>query len=210
MSERAALPRAQIILLVMLAILLGVAQINQPYPQVAPLQHIPTLALLIAAPFLLRRWPLSTLSVAFITIFFMMHTIGGRYTYTDVPYDAVAQALIGHTIGEVFGFTRNHYDRLVHLAYGLLAVRPVTEALVRHVRITPGAALYIGVESVFAMSLCYEVFEWLLTLVMQGPLADAYNGQQGDMWDAQKDMALAVLGALIAAAILKWRKPAYG
>ena len=210
MTARAPLPRLQAIMLVLLAVLLAAVQIDQPYPQVAPLHHIPTLILLIAAPFLLRRWPMSNASVACMAIFFAMHTIGGRYTYTDVPYDAVAQALTGHTISEVFGFTRNHYDRLTHLVYGLLAVRPVTEALIRHVGITPGAALYIGVESGFAMSLSYEVLEWLLSVVMQGPLADAYNGQQGDMWDAQKDMALAVLGALIAAAVLKWRRPAYG
>ncbi len=210
MTQRALLPRAQAIMLVLLAFLLAAVQIDQPYPDVAPLQHIPTLLLLLAAPFLLRRWPMSTASVACMTAFFVLHTIGGRYTYSYVPYDAVAQALTGHSISEVFGFTRNHYDRLVHIAYGLLAVRPVTEALVRHVGITPGAALYIGVESVFAMGLTYEVFEWLLTIVMHGPLADAYNGQQGDMWDAQKDMALAVLGALIAAAALKWRRPVYG
>jgi putative membrane protein len=210
MTQRTPLPRAQATMLILLAILLAAVQIDQPYPEVAPLQHIPTLLLLLAAPFLLRRWPMSNASVACIVIFFVLHTIGGRYTYSNVPYDAVARSLTGYTISEVFGFTRNHYDRFVHLSYGLLAVRPVAEALVRHVGITRGAALYIGVESVFAMGLCYEVFEWLLTIVMQGPLADAYNGQQGDIWDAQKDMALAVLGALIAGAVLKWRRPVYG
>lgn len=207
---RVPLPRAQVVMLILLALLVGIVQIDQPYPAVAPLQHSPTAVLLLAAPFLLRRWPMSTASVACIFIFFVLHTIGGRWVYSFVPYDEWAEALTGQSISETFGFARNHYDRLVHFAYGLLAVRPVTEVLVRHVGITPGAALYIGVESVFAMSLCYEVFEWLLTVVMEGSLADAYNGQQGDMWDAQKDMALAVSGALIAAAVQRWRRPAYG
>ncbi|MET0270699.1 MAG: DUF2238 domain-containing protein, partial [Sphingomonas sp.] len=65
--------------------------------------------------------------------------------------------------------------------------------------------LYIAVEFVLAGSAVYEIFEWLLTLLMAGPDADAYNGQQGDIWDAQKDIACASAGALIAAATLMAR-----
>jgi putative membrane protein len=197
-------PKAQRVMLASLFALLLLVQVKQPFPAVAPVHHIPTLLLLIAAPFLLRRWPLSNAAVACATIFFALHTIGGRYTYTDVPYDALAQSLTGHTLSEVFGFTRNHYDRLVHLAYGLLAVLPVSEALRRHGGVAPPLALYIAVESVLAVSLLYEVLEWLLTLTMQGEMAAAYNGQQGDMWDAQKDMALAACGAIAAALALRF------
>jgi putative membrane protein len=200
------LPRAQAIMLTLLAILLLAAQVDQPFPQVAPLHHIPTLLLIIAAPFSLRRWPLSNAAVGCAVLFFALHTIGGRYTYTNVPYDVVAQALTGHTISEVFGFTRNHYDRLVHLAYGLLAVLPVSEALRRHGGVSPRLALYVAVESVLAVSLLYELFEWLLALTLAGPAAEAYNGQQGDMWDAQKDMALAAAGALAAGVTLRLRR----
>jgi putative membrane protein len=182
-----------------LAALLLLAQVKQPFPQAAPLHHIPTLLLLLASPFLLRRWPLSNASVALVALFFALHTIGGRYTYSYVPYDDLARALTGHTISEAFGFTRNHFDRIVHLAYGLLAVAPLSEALRRHVGLGSRVALYIAVESVLAVSLLYELVEWQLSVIVQGPLADAYNGQQGDIWDAQKDMALAALGAVIAA-----------
>jgi putative membrane protein len=193
-------------MLALLFALLLLVQIRQPFPAAAPLHHIPTLLLLIASPFLLRRWPLSNAAVGCIALFFALHTIGGRYTYTEVPYDAVAQALSGRTISETFGFTRNHYDRLVHLCYGLLAVLPVNEALRRHFGIAPWVALYIAVESVLAVSLLYEVVEWLLTLTVHGELADAYNGQQGDIWDAQKDMALAAVGAVAAAVTLRIRR----
>jgi putative membrane protein len=199
------LPRAQAIMLALLAILLLAAQIDQPFPQVAPLHHIPTLLLLLAAPFALRRWPLSNAAVGCFILFFALHTIGGRYTYTNVPYDALAKALTGHTISEAFGFTRNHYDRLVHLAYGLLAVLPVSEALRRHLGVSRRLALYVAVESVLAVSLLYELFEWLLALTMAGPAAELYNGQQGDPWDAQKDMALALLGALVAAGMMRMK-----
>jgi putative membrane protein len=189
-----------------LAALLLLAQVNQPFPEAAPLHHIPTLLLLLASPFLLRRWPLSNLSVGFIALFFALHTIGGRYTYSNVPYDELARALTGRTISETFGFTRNHYDRLVHFSYGLLAVAPVSEALRRHGGLGARIALYIAVESVLAVSMLYELFEWQLAVTMQGPLADAYNGQQGDIWDSQKDMALAAIGAVIAALTLRLRR----
>jgi putative membrane protein len=189
-----------------LAALLLLVQIDQPYPAVAPLHHLPTLALLLAAPFLLRRRPLSDRALACIVLFFALHTIGGRYTYTNVPYDAWAQALSGHTLGEAFGWSRNHYDRLVHFGYGALAILPVSEALQRHAGVPPRLSLYIAVESVLAVSALYEIFEWLLTLTMEGAVATAYNGQQGDLWDAQKDMALAALGALLAAGALAMRR----
>jgi putative membrane protein len=106
----------------------------------------------------------------------------------------------------MFGFTRNHYDRLVHFSYGLLAVAPVSEVLQRHAGIGSRIALYIAVESVFAVSMVYELLEWQLAVIMQGPLADAYNGQQGDIWDAQKDMALAASGAVIAAVVIRLKR----
>jgi putative membrane protein len=198
----AALPRAQKALLAALAALLLLVQIDQPYPAVAPLHHLPTLVLLVTAPFLLARWPMPTAGVACVAAFFALHTIGGRWTYSDVPYDALAQALTGRSVSETFGFARNHYDRLVHLAYGLLAVLPAREALVRHLGLGRRTALYIAVESVLAVSLLYEVLEWLVTLGMAGAVADHYNGQQGDIWDAQKDMALAAFGAVVTAAWL--------
>jgi putative membrane protein len=189
-----------------LAALLLLAQVKQPFPQVAPLHHIPTLLLIAAAPFLLRRWPLSNSSVACITLFFALHTIGGRYTYSNVPYDDLARALTGHGVSEMFGFTRNHYDRLVHFSYGLLAVAPIREALRRYAGLGSRVALYIAVESVLAVSMIYELFEWQLAVLMQGPLADAYNGQQGDIWDSQKDMAFAAGGAIIAALAIRLRR----
>lgn len=201
-----ALPGRQRLMLAGLALLLVLVQVRQPYPQTAPLHHLPTLALLLAAPFLLHRRPLPDSALACMVLFFALHTIGGRWTYTNVPYDAVAQAITGHSLSETFGFARNHYDRLVHFAYGALAVLPVREALVRHVGFGRRSALYVAVESVLAVSALYEIFEWLLTLTMEGSLATAYNGQQGDLWDAQKDMALAGLGALLGAGALATRR----
>ena len=197
------MPRAQWAMLGALLLLLTLVQVDQPYPRVAPLHHLPTLALIIAAPFLARRWPLSNVRFACLAAFLALHTIGGRYTYWDVPYDAWSEALFGRSIGETFGFSRNHYDRFVHFAYGLLAVPPVWEMLERHGRIAARPALWFAVAIVTAFSAFYEMFEWFLTLVVAGPMAADYNGQQGDLWDAQKDMGLALLGSVIAAVAVR-------
>lgn len=96
----AATPPAQRRLIGLLLVLLLVAQIDQPYPEVALLQHIPTMLLIVAAPWLLRRWPLSTASVACIVAFMALHTLGGRYAYSNVPYDDWARTLTGSTLSD--------------------------------------------------------------------------------------------------------------
>nr|WP_236659941.1 DUF2238 domain-containing protein [Sphingopyxis lutea] len=189
----------------LLLALLLVAQIDQPYPEVALLQHLPTMLLLIASPALLRRWPLSTPAVACVVAFLALHTLGGRYAYSDVPYDDWARVLTGTTLSESLGWTRNHYDRLVHFAFGALSIVPVAEVARRWGRLGRRGALVVAIGCVLALSSLYEILEWLLTVVAAGETADRYNGQQGDMWDAQKDMALALLGALAVAAAMAKR-----
>lgn len=193
----AATPPVQRRLLGLLLILLLLAQIDQPYPEIALLQHIPTMLLLIASPLLFRRWPLSTASVACIVAFMALHTLGGRYAYSNVPYDDWARALTGTSLSDAFGWTRNHYDRLVHFAFGALSVIPVAEVARRWGGLGPRGAALTVLGWVLAISCLYEIFEWLLTIVAAGETADRYNGQQGDIWDAQKDMALAAFGAIL-------------
>ena len=192
---------AQRCLIGLLLVLLLVAQIDQPYPEIALLQHVPTMLLLVASPWLLRRWPLSTPALACIVAFMALHTLGGRYAYSNVPYDDCARALTGTTLSDTFGWTRNHYDRLVHFAFGALSVVPVVEISRRWGGLGPRGAALAVLAWVLAISCLYEIFEWLLTMIAAGETADRYNGQQGDIWDAQKDMALATLGAILVLAI---------
>ncbi|MCM3417866.1 DUF2238 domain-containing protein [Sphingopyxis alaskensis] len=202
-----ATPPAQRRLIGLLLALLLAAQIDQPYPEVALLQHVPTMLLLVASPWLLRRWPLSTASVACIALFLALHTLGGRYVYSNVPYDDWALALTGTSLSDLFGWTRNHYDRLVHFAFGALSVIPVAEVARRRGGLGARGAMLAVLGWVLSVSALYEVFEWLLTIVAAGETADRYNGQQGDLWDAQKDMALAALGALVGLAFGRARRP---
>jgi putative membrane protein len=197
MGQGASLPRAQWLLIGSLLLAIALANIAQPYPELAPLQHAPTVLFCLAAPWLLRRWPLSTGAVALIWLFLLLHTLGGRYIYSYVPYEGWLAAIGGEALG-AFAGGRNAYDRLVHLMFGLLLTPVIAQAAQRHGGSGPGAAWLLGFALIGLASALYEVFEWLLTLVAAGETADYYNGQQGDVWDPQKDMALAQLGSGLA------------
>ena len=201
-----ALPVSQLRMIVVLAIAVVLANVRQPYPDIAPLQHIPTLLLILAAPALLRRWPLSNGSVGCVLAFFLLHTLAGRYTYSNVPYEVWGRALLGVSIDKTFGLVRNDFDRLVHLSFGLFAIRPFAEAARRYGGMGPRAAILSGFLFVGAISALYEIFEWLITIVLAPGMADEYNGQQGDVWDSQKDMAIALVGGALASSWMLMRE----
>ena len=199
--ERSAVPPAQSALLALLAVAILLSGWEPLYPRNTWLQLGPCVLLLMAAVPILRRWPLGTASLRNIILFLLLHTLAARWSYSFVPYDAWVRTLIGWSPDEAFGFARNMFDRLVHFAFGLLAIRPVREIAARHCGLSPRAALYVAPEFVLAFSAVYEIFEWQLALFMDPADADAYNGQQGDVFDAQKDMALAALGAILGTAL---------
>ncbi|MGP4863424.1 DUF2238 domain-containing protein [Psychrobacter sp. T6-5] len=145
----------------------------------------------------------SSRSYALASIFLIIHIIGARYLYSYVPYNDWTQHLFGIRLDELFGWQRNMYDRLVHFSYGLLlfnAMVDVSKSIfkVQSVKLLIALALMINMSS----SLLYELLEWSIAMTLSPEAAEAYNGQQGDIWDAHKDMALALLGGLIAAGIV--------
>lgn len=194
--------RTKRILIALLATAVVVACIRPPYPDEMVLQHSPTLALLVALPLLSRRWPLSNAAFGCLVGFMFLHTVGARYIYSNVPYDEWSASLLGVDLSTLFGWSRNHYDRLVHFFFGLLWARPVYEVSVRYLGIPRRFAHYTAVEFLLAFSALYELFEWGLTMVLSPQDAGEYNGQQGDLWDAQKDMSLALAGALLGVVAL--------
>lgn len=205
MRTAAGIPGPQALLLGLTAAGALFSLIDTPYPALAPLQNMPTLVIAAGLWFALRRWPMPTSVVVCIAVFMALHTIGGRYIYSNVPYEAWLSTLGLPSIDRAFGLERNSWDRLVHFSFGLLWAWPIACWLARHRGMSSGLGAYIAVEFVLAGSAIYEIFEWGLTAVMAGPDADAYNGQQGDMWDAQKDMALAGLGAVTCVVWLRLR-----
>jgi len=187
--------------------------IGAPYPKELFLQHVPT-AFVVVGIFIARRrrW-LSPSSVALVLLFMTLHVIGARYLYSYVPYDDWSYWLWGRSISSRFGFGRNHYDRLVHFAYGLLLVYPARDFLSRQWQITGRAGAGAALQFILATSALYEMGEWAVAILMAPDWAEHYNGQQGDAWDAQKDMALAAAGAVVGLPILRladwrWQRPA--
>ncbi len=163
------------------------------------LMHIPTVLALVACIAFAARANLTNASIAMLFGFYSLHLLGAHYYYSCVPYDDWSRALLGHDITTTFGFSRNHYDRLVHFSYGLLLYVPVREWLLRQG--LGGWRTGVGsIALLLASSAAYELFEWSVAVLMAPDRAERYNGQQGDPFDAQKDMALAFVGSLLAGA----------
>ena len=162
------------------------------------LQHFITVIMIIILAAVTRKNSLSDRSFTLIIAFLILHIIGARWIYSYVPYDKWIESLTGSTLSGIIGSERNHYDRFVHLMFGLLILAPLREIYVKWFRAPERFAGVLAFMSILSISLVYEVFEWGLTLVLSPQDAEDYNGQQGDMWDAQKDMALAVAGAVLA------------
>ena len=145
-----------------------------------------------------RVLPLSNASYGLLFAFLCLHAVGAHYTYSLVPWDEALRSMSGASLSEVFGATRNHYDRVVHLAYGLLLVLPLREWLMRHAGVRGFWSYFLPMDVVLSTSALYELIEWAAALLFGGGLGVAFLGTQGDEWDTHKDMALAALGALIA------------
>jgi putative membrane protein len=151
----------------------------------------------MAAPLLLlttRRFPLTPLTYTLLAIHALILILGGHYTYARVP--------LGFWVQDLLGLARNHYDRLGHFAQGFIPAILFREVLLRTSPLRPGRWLFVLVTATsLAFSACYELFEWWAALA-GGHAADAFLGTQGDVWDTQWDMFLALVGALSAQLIL--------
>src|SRR3954470_14554221 len=151
-----------------------------------------------------RRFPLSNLSYTLIAIFLALHTIGAHYSYSDVPYNEWFKAVIGRPLHG----GRNMYDRLVHFSFGLLMAYPIREMFLRVARVRGFWGYYLPLDVAMSFSMLYELIEWAYAATAGGEAGAAFLGTQGDEWDAQKDMAMATLGALISmtvVALVNWK-----
>ncbi|WP_448133158.1 DUF2238 domain-containing protein [Stenotrophomonas rhizophila] len=145
-----------------------------------------------------RRWGLGNGAFAAICGFIAIHCIAARWLYSNVPYDAWLQAALHWSPNAAFGWQRNHFDRLIHFLYGA-CFTPALLQLARHAwpALRIGQAFTLAVMVVMCSSLAYEWLEWGIALLLSPEAAEAYNGQQGDMWDAHADMLLATVGSLL-------------
>lgn len=195
-----------ICLAIFLVVWIAVA-VNPRYRLVWALENLPVVVLVPAVLLARRRLGLGPASYVLMTVFLIAHTIGSCTSYSEAP--------IGAWVARVFGWERNPYDRIIHLLFGLLMLHPLREFAFPPGR-RRGALAEIGLA--FALVGCasavYEILEWVAVLMAESDLGRrlqdlpaagaAFVASQGDFWDAQKDMALACAGAVLAG-LASWR-----
>ena len=162
--------------------------INPKYPQDWLLENV---LVFIFFPFIIwmdKKHNYSLISIILLLIFASLHSLGTHYTYAEMEhFDGITQ---------FFGFERNHFDRVVHFAFGLLLFRILFEMITSDINTVKTALLYTF-TMIISISMLYEVLEWLAAVIFNPELGIAFLGTQGDVWDAQKDTLAATIGALI-------------
>ena len=184
--------RWPIILLLVYAGIWTALAISPVYREAWFLENI---LIFIAIPFLIftyQYFRLSNLSYNLIFVFLVLHAFGSHYTYAEVPF--------GFWLKELFGFTRNNYDRITHFAFGLLLAYPVRELFMRVAQTKGIWSYWFPVELTIALSALFEIGEWITVILSNPQAGSAFLGEQGDTWEAVKDMACASVGAILAMA----------
>jgi putative membrane protein len=155
---------------------------------------------LVGVPVLIWVYPrfrFTPLVYALVAIHAIILMVGGRYTYAEVPF--------GFWMQDTFGFARNHYDRIGHFAQGFIPAMVAREILIRRSPLARSRwLLFVVICFCLAFSALYELIEFW-TALATGEAAEAFLGTQGDPWDTQWDMMLALLGSITALALLsRW------
>jgi putative membrane protein len=172
------------------AVAFGWSAIAPKYPRDWALENLLVIPFLVTLAVTHRRFVFSNFSSLLIALFLALHAYGAHYTYSETP--------LGAALAEAFGWARNHYDRFVHFGFGVLLAYPLHELARRVLHLRGAWAYCIPFFSAMAMSAGYEIVESWAARIVSPELGTAFLGTQGDEWDAQKDMALAMSGALIA------------
>ena len=152
-------------------------------------ENIPIMMIVLAAVIISKYFRFTP--TAYIMMFFLIffHTIGGHYTFERVPFGFIS---------DLFGFERNHFDRMAHFTVGFYAY-PIAEVLLKRKLVNTKWVLYLfPVFAIFTVAAVYELFEWIFAISTDPEAGMTVLGSQGDIWDAQKDMLADGLGAIAA------------
>ena len=156
-----------------------------------------TAPIFIAVPIFVATYKSYTLTPLVYRLLFVhaiILMVGGHYSYAEVP--------LGYWMENWFGFVRNDYDKIGHFAQGFVPALLFRELLLRSSPLQRGKLLFTLVTaSCLAVSASYELIEWVAAITM-GQGADAFLGTQGDPWDTQTDMLMALIGAICAQLVL--------
>ncbi|RYD70409.1 MAG: DUF2238 domain-containing protein [Sphingobacteriales bacterium] len=179
-----------------------VASINPLQMDDYLLHQVGTLIGVIILLFLQWQRQVSLWGFALTIVFILLHILGAHYLYSFVPYNEWLIQFFHVDINQYFGWSRNMYDRLIHFSYGLLLFKICCDVFsVWLPTVKPFKVALLTIQFIMASSMVYEVIEWAIAIGLSPEAAENYNGQQGDLWDAQKDMLLATIGAICAAII---------
>lgn len=144
--------------------------------------------------FTYKKYQFSDLAYLLVCIYLCLHVYGSKYTYAENPF--------GYWLKDVFSMERNHYDRIVHFSFGFLLAYPMREMFLKWLKFPVWVAWVLPIEITLSISGFYELIEWAVADVFFPAQGAAYLGTQGDVWDAQKDIFLATLGAVMATTIV--------
>ncbi|HWM25264.1 MAG TPA: DUF2238 domain-containing protein [Chthoniobacterales bacterium] len=144
-----------------------------------------------------RRFTFSNRSYFLIAAFLILHAVGAHYTYAQTPF--------GEWLKGAFDLSRNHFDRIIHFSFGLLMADPARELLLRVGQVDRVAVFWLTIAAVLAASTVFEIVEALVAQIVNPGVGPQWLGAQGDVWDAQNDMLLALLG-VTAAMLLAWAR----
>ncbi|QBN17941.1 DUF2238 domain-containing protein [Flavobacterium nackdongense] len=147
-----------------------------------------------------KKFQFSDLSYLLICVYLCLHVYGSKYTYAENPF--------GYWLKDALDLSRNHYDRIVHFSFGFLLAYPMREMFLKWLKFPAWVAWTLPIEITLSISAFYELIEWAVADVFFKAQGDAYLGTQGDIWDAQKDIFLAFMGAIIATTIVSFVKKA--
>jgi putative membrane protein len=187
--SRSLLLKALLAWYVIFSVTMAIAPANRHFWAVASVLPVLLVGWLVATH---RVLPLSIFSYVLITVYLTLHTIGVHYTYSQVPF--------GFWLGQVMEFNRNHFDRIVHFSFGFLLTYPLGE-LFRLVRVRGWLVHYVSVMTVLGLSGFWEIVESWVAQMARPDLGPAVLGSQGDVWDAQKDITVALYGSLLSVAL---------
>ncbi|WP_291375358.1 DUF2238 domain-containing protein [Acinetobacter sp. UBA6720] len=200
------LERPHWICLILLCLAVALASIHPLELSSYILHQVGTVFMLITLIICLYKLGLSLMSFVLYIVFLLIHILGAHYLYSYVPYNEWSIQYLNLDLNQSLGWTRNMYDRFVHLAYGLLLYpffyRVFQVWLPQLSKLT---LFLLVIQFVMASSLIYEWIEWLIAMGLSPEDAENYNGQQGDMWDAHKDMLLATVGSIITGIIYLYK-----
>ena len=187
-------PHILVLLFSIFFILLGIDPVDR---SVWIVEVIPIVAVFIFLVFTYKKFQFTNTSYSLMLLWLVWHTIGGHYTFANVPFDFVT---------DLFDFQRNNFDRVGHIVVGFYAY-PMAEFLTRKKYTNVIVASFFGLFFIMSIAAGYEIVEWAYAVMDGGDTGIEFLGSQGDIWDAQKDMLADTIGAFISLALFLYIRP---